>query len=106
MCGMFHRSPNCCAETAENSKKVALNSGFSLRAVLDGVAAVFMIAASALLIYVIVSPRPPVDARRPAPQPMAGQVPIEPQSLQGAVLKGSSNARVALIEYSESWLST
>jgi protein-disulfide isomerase len=78
-----------------------LKRNISLRSVLDSVAALFMIAASALLIWAILSPDWIGGARRATPARPTTPIPGEPQSLSGAAVAGSAQARLAVIQYSE-----
>lgn len=68
------------------------------RAILDAIASVAMIAAAFLVIWAILSgPR----TMSPGVRTAEPEVPAAPVSLQGAPTRGSRDARVAIIEYSD-----
>lgn len=70
------------------------------RRLLDLVATLMMILASATIVWFLVSPSKMVVNRPRTSEAGTVGVPDEPLSLRGSVVKGSPNATVAVIEYS------
>ena len=71
------------------------------RSAVDLVAGIAMIATAGVVLWAKLATPPPPPPPQPPPPPPGDAVPAEPQSLAGAQVKGSPNARIGIIEYAD-----